>query len=45
MRVAVARADDYSREKIMAAVQEVVDVFGGMERFVRSGEKVLVKPN
>jgi len=43
--VALARCVDYSRENVERAVGEVVGLLGGIERFVRPGESVLLKPN
>ena len=43
--VALVRCADYSRENVERAVGEVVDLLGGIERFVRPGERVLLKPN
>ncbi len=43
--VALVRCPDYSRENVERAVGEVVDLLGGIERFVRPGENVFLKPN
>ena len=43
--VALVRCLDYSRENVERAVGEVVELLGGIERFVRHGESVLLKPN
>ena len=43
--VSLARCDDYDPEKVQAAVRRSVDLLGGMGSFIRSGERVLIKPN
>jgi uncharacterized protein (DUF362 family)/Pyruvate/2-oxoacid:ferredoxin oxidoreductase delta subunit len=35
----------YDREVVHAAVQQAVDLLGGMSAFVRPGQRVLLKPN
>ncbi|MBM3307647.1 MAG: DUF362 domain-containing protein [Candidatus Eisenbacteria bacterium] len=44
-RVAVVRCADYDPERVGRAVAEAVELLGGMSRFVRPGERVLLKPN
>lgn len=44
-RVAVTRCPDYDPAAVEAAVRRAVDLLGGMDRFVRPGQRVLVKPN
>lgn len=44
-RVALVRCGEYEAGRVEAAVRRAVDLLGGMERFVRSGQRVLVKPN
>ncbi len=43
--VSLARCDDYDPEKVQAAVRRAVDLMGGIGSFIRSGERVLIKPN
>lgn len=43
-RVAIVKCADYSSD-VSAAVKSAVDLLGGMESFVRPGERVLLKPN
>ena len=38
--VSIVRGDDVARQ-----VREAVNLLGGMERFVKPGDRVLVKPN
>jgi uncharacterized protein (DUF362 family)/Pyruvate/2-oxoacid:ferredoxin oxidoreductase delta subunit len=44
-RVAVVRCGSYEPAVVGAAVREAVSLLGGMSRFVRAGERVLLKPN
>ncbi|MHC4575044.1 MAG: DUF362 domain-containing protein, partial [Planctomycetota bacterium] len=43
--VALIRCTDYSREHISGAIARQFELLGGLERFVRRGDKVLLKPN
>jgi uncharacterized protein (DUF362 family)/Pyruvate/2-oxoacid:ferredoxin oxidoreductase delta subunit len=43
--VSIVKCADYDREWVMAAVRGSVDLLGGMGAFVKSGERVLIKPN
>ncbi|MDI6807518.1 MAG: DUF362 domain-containing protein [Candidatus Eisenbacteria bacterium] len=43
--VAVARSRGYTREEISDSLRYCLHPFGGMEKFVRHGDTVLVKPN
>jgi len=43
--VCIERCDSYDRTAVRSAVQRAVDRLGGMERFVRPGARVLIKPN
>ena len=42
---ALIRCADYDSGNIQRAVQQAVDLLGGMHAFVKPGERVLVKPN
>lgn len=44
-RVSLRAVADYQREPLEAAVIELLAPLGGMEAFVRPGQRVLVKPN
>jgi len=44
-RVSLRAAADYQRPVIEKALQEVLAPLGGMETFVKPGQKVLLKPN
>ena len=43
--VALVRCPSYEGEKVQEAVRRTVDLLGGMDRYVRPGERVLLKPN
>jgi uncharacterized protein (DUF362 family)/ferredoxin len=43
--VAVVRCESYDGTAVRAAVRRGVDLLGGVGRFVRSGERILLKPN
>lgn len=43
--VSIVRCEDYDPDRVAAAVQRLVDLLGGMSRFVKPGQRVLVKPN
>ena len=45
MPVVLIRCTDYSEEKISAALQKQFDLLGGLQKFVKRGDTVLVKPN
>lgn len=44
-QVAIKRCSDYNPENVQQAVNEAVVLLGGIEKFVRPGQKVLIKPN
>jgi uncharacterized protein (DUF362 family)/ferredoxin len=44
-RVSLAKCDDYDPHRVMEAVRRTIDLLGGLDRFVRPGQSVLVKPN
>jgi uncharacterized protein (DUF362 family) len=43
--VSLVRCPDYGRDSTFAAVRRAVDLLGGMGRFVKPGNRVLIKPN
>lgn len=43
--VSLIRCGEYKSEEVYAAVKRAVGLIGGMERFVRPGDRVLIKPN
>ena len=44
-RVSTVKCSDYSTEKVENAVREAVSLAGGIEKFIKKGERVLLKPN
>jgi uncharacterized protein (DUF362 family)/Pyruvate/2-oxoacid:ferredoxin oxidoreductase delta subunit len=43
--VSLVRCADYEQKVAMTAVRQAVDLLGGMRSFVKSGDRVLIKPN
>jgi uncharacterized protein (DUF362 family)/Pyruvate/2-oxoacid:ferredoxin oxidoreductase delta subunit len=43
--VAVVRCESYRTEEVASALERGLRLLGGVERFIRFGEKVLLKPN
>lgn len=43
--VAVVSCGGYERREVLDAVRRSIDLIGGLGRFVRKGQRVLVKPN
>ena len=43
--VSVTRCEDYKAGRVETALEENLSALGGMEKFVRQGERVLLKPN
>lgn len=43
--IAITRCTDYSQPKISEAVARQFELLGGLEKFVKSGDTVLLKPN
>ncbi|MBI4830925.1 MAG: DUF362 domain-containing protein, partial [Candidatus Lindowbacteria bacterium] len=44
-RITLQRCGGYDSEKVFKAVKKAVDDLGGMDRFVKKGDRVLLKPN
>ncbi len=44
-QVSIVRCDDYSYDNVRVAVKTSLDHLGGLARFVRKDQKVLIKPN
>ncbi|MEW5826016.1 MAG: DUF362 domain-containing protein [Candidatus Bipolaricaulota bacterium] len=44
-RVALVRCTSYEPQEVLLAVEKAVELLGGVERFARPGEHVLLKPN
>jgi uncharacterized protein (DUF362 family)/Pyruvate/2-oxoacid:ferredoxin oxidoreductase delta subunit len=43
--VSIVRCPDYDRKTVMSSVLRAVDLLGGINAFVKPGERVLLKPN
>jgi len=43
--VSIARCDDYEPEQVGRAIRLALEPLGGIGRFVRAGQRVLLKPN
>ncbi len=43
--VALSRCEDYSQPKISEAISRQFELLGGVEKFVKRGDSVLLKPN
>jgi uncharacterized protein (DUF362 family)/ferredoxin len=43
--VSIVKCADYDRKRTLSAIQEAVDLLGGIKAFVKPGERVLIKPN
>ncbi len=43
--VAVARCEDYSPDRVGKSLDDMLELLGGLEKFVGRGKKVFVKPN
>jgi uncharacterized protein (DUF362 family) len=44
-KVAVARLDDYRPDRLISAITRQLELLGGLGRFVRRQDSVLIKPN
>ncbi len=44
-QVSVIKCSGYDPDRVFAAVKEAVDKLGGIEKFVKPGQSVLLKPN
>ncbi len=44
-KVAIIRCDTYSNENVYQSVKKGMELLGGINQFVKKGEKILLKPN
>jgi uncharacterized protein (DUF362 family)/ferredoxin len=44
-KVAIVRCSEYNYEKLKKAVAEGIDLLGGIEKFIKKDEAILLKPN
>lgn len=45
MRVAAVKVSDYSYQEVERGLSEVLDLLGGLASWVKTGDRVLIKPN
>ncbi|MFA4858790.1 MAG: DUF362 domain-containing protein, partial [Candidatus Margulisiibacteriota bacterium] len=43
--VGLVKCQNYAPEAVSAAISQAIDFLGGIEKFVKPGQKVLIKPN
>ena len=43
--IALVKCGSYEAETVRSAVKEALDAIGGIEKYVKAGQKVLIKPN
>lgn len=44
-KVSIVRCPDYESAKVLDAVRKAIDLLGGVDKFIKPGMKVLIKPN
>lgn len=44
-QVSIVKCSTYSREELFLKVKQAVELIGGIEKFIKAGSKVLLKPN
>lgn len=44
-QVAIKRCKDYNPPDVQQAVNEAIELLGGIEKFIKPGQRVLIKPN
>lgn len=44
-KVAICKCNSYAEDEVYRKVKELIEPLGGMERFVKRGERILIKPN
>jgi len=45
IKVAITRCDSYDEQEVNQAVKRGIDLIGGIEKFVKPGDSVLLKVN
>lgn len=43
--ISLIKCKDYNTESVTKAVNKAVELLGGIKKFIKSGEKILIKPN
>ncbi|OGS20334.1 MAG: hypothetical protein A2252_07875 [Elusimicrobia bacterium RIFOXYA2_FULL_39_19] len=44
-KVSIIKCTDYNKDRVYSAVKQSVDYLGGIEKYIKKGERVLIKPN
>ena len=44
-RVALVRCETYDDDKVYKAIRSGLDLLGGISRFAKPGERIVLKPN
>jgi len=44
-KVSLVKCQDYDQNRLYSALKQSIDLIGGIEKFVKPGDKVLIKPN
>ncbi|MFO7889805.1 MAG: DUF362 domain-containing protein [bacterium] len=44
-KVSIIKCEEYNRQEVFDAVHDALELIGGIEKFVKKGQKVLLKPN
>lgn len=43
--VSIVKCEDYEEEKVSRSLRQAIDLLGGVKRFIKAGDRVLLKPN
>ena len=43
--VSLVKCENYDRKRVFKGVENAIDLIGGLEEFVSSGQRIVVKPN
>jgi len=43
--VSIVKCENYDKEKVLSGLRRAIDFIGGIEKFVKKGDRVLLKPN
>jgi len=43
--VSIVKCEDYGEEKVLKGLRKAIDLLGGIDLFVKKGDRVLLKPN
>ena len=45
IKVALIKCDNYELSEVKSAINRGIDLLGGIDLFVKEGDKILLKPN